>query len=252
MSTFLELTNKLLRRLLEVQLTMSTFASAESTQATAKDCIEAAVQEIYNKEHRWPFAFKTGSVTLTAGTTEYNFPFTNPNETNAVDWESFRIQKSTTFNINTTPLRLIRRDDWLRSLRAEDEDNSTDGRGAPMYVFVTAGPTNSDFGGFGVSPNPDEEFVIDFDYYKVSPGLSAHDDETDIPSRFDYVIINFALKHFYMFKDNIEQAQLWTAEAEKALADMKYTLMPRKDSMTSTVINYGGQSGNGIRDWCRR
>jgi len=252
MSTFLELTNKLLRRLLEVQLTTSNFASAQSSQATAKDCIEAAVQEIYNKEHRWPFAYKSGSVTLVPGTTEYNFPFTNPNETNAVDWDSFRIQKSSTFNINTTPLRLIRHDDWVRGARPEDEDNLTEGRGSPGYVFVTAGPADSEFGGFGVTPNPDQAYVIVFDYYKVSPGLSAYDDAVDIPSRFDYVIINFALKHYYMFKDNIEQAQLWNTEADKSLADMKYTLMPRKDSMTSTVVNYGGQAGNSIRDWYRR
>ncbi len=245
MSTYLELTNLLLRRTLDTELTQSNFASATSTQATAKDCIKAAVQEIYSEETEWPFRYRSGSQLLTAGNTEYSLPVTSNNETSAVDWDSFRIEKDNTLGVNTTPLKLISHDEWTQFYRDKDEDAGNDGLGVPKFIFLTQGSTANDYLSFGVTPSPNEAYTVIFDYNAIYPEFTNYDDNVGIPSRFDYVIINYALKHFNMFKDNTEQAAFWTSEARKSLAVMQSILMPRKDSMRSTVINFGGDLRRG-------
>lgn len=251
MSTYLDLTNQLLRRLNDTELTQSNFATAKSTQATAKDHIRAAVQEIFSEETEWPFRYRSGSQLLTVGQEEYALPSTSNNEVNSVDWHSFRIQKNDTIGINTTPLALISHDEWKESLRAADEDSESTGLGVPKYVFLTQGSTANDYLSFGVSPSPSEAYTVTFDYNAINPEFTNYDDDVGIPSRYDYVIINFALKHFYFFKDNTEQGSIWMNEAKKSLATMRRNLMPRQDRMRSSVVNQGNQIGlsNVFGDW---
>ena len=54
-STYLELTNELLRELNEVALTSSTFASALGVQQHVKDSINRAYFDIITEEPQWPF-----------------------------------------------------------------------------------------------------------------------------------------------------------------------------------------------------
>lgn len=239
MSTYLELTNMLLRALLDTELTESNFATATSTQASAKDCIRKAVQEIYQEEPNWPFRYRTGSQVLSVGVEQYALPSTTGNEVSAVDWKSFRIEKDDTLGISTTPLEYISHDEWKRWLRPADEDSETDGREVPKYVFLTPGASASGYLRFGISPSPDEAYTILFDYTAIYPAFTAHGDDPGIPERFDYVAINLALKYFYMFKDNTEQAGYWSNEANKSLSIMKRNLIPKKDYMRSTVVNFG-------------
>jgi len=245
MSTYLELTNLLLRRLNDTELTQSNFATATSTQASAKDCIRAAIQEIYSEETTWPFRYRSGSQLLTVGQEQYALPSSAGDEVSSVDWNSFRIQGSTVLGVSTTPLEFISHDEWKKYLRATDEDSSTTGVGIPRYVFLTQGATANDYLGFGVSPSPSVAYTVLFDYNAVYPEFEDHDDETGIPERFDYVIINYALKHFYMFKDNTEQAGYWSNEAKRSLAKMRRNLMPKQDGIRSRVVNYGGGVGSG-------
>lgn len=240
MSTYLELTNLLLRRLLDTELSASNFATATSTQATAKDCIKAAVQEIYLEEPYWPFRYRAGTQVLTIGQEQYALPSDTNNEVNAVDWNSFRLSGS---GINVSPLEFISNDEWKKSLRGPDEDSGSSGVSTPRYVFLAQGPSASNYLSFGVSPSPSAALTVSFDYNAVYPDFEDYSDETGIPSRFDYVIINYALKHFYMFKDNIEQANIWIGEAKRSLSKMRANLIPKQDGMRSRVVNYGGNYG---------
>lgn len=241
MSTYLDLTNLLLRRLLDTELTETSFMTATSTQATAKDCVKAAVQEIYQEEPRWPFRYKVGSQDLEIGVEEYSLPFSVGNEASYVDWNSFRIQKDSALNINTTQLQYISHEEWMHYLRDSDEDSETSGLRAPQYVFLTQGPIDSNrVLSFGVTPSPDKEYSVLYDYNAQYPEFEAFDDETAIPTQFDYVIINTALKYFSVFKDNTEQAEYWASEAKRSLSTMRRNLIPRMDSMRSTVVNFGG------------
>ena len=55
MSTFINLTNELLRRLNEVQIDESSFASAKNVQALAKDAINSAIRQTLQDAQEWPF-----------------------------------------------------------------------------------------------------------------------------------------------------------------------------------------------------
>ena len=229
-TTYLELTNKLLRRLNEVTLTETTFPSARNIQASAKDFIVDAVDEIQAREHEWPFNSGTGSQLLTVGQKLYNF---DPGTT-TVDWESFRIQKDDTLSVNTTPLRFINQDTWYKLQRRFDDNSDPDGLRVPNFVFAT----NS--GGFGVTPSPNQAYTVLYNRFIEPARMEEFDDTTTIPSRFDYVIINFALKHFNMHKDNAEQSQLSDQLAERSLSQMRTMMMNKQDKMEDTRSNYGG------------
>ena len=54
-TTFIDLTNKVLRRLNEVEMTSSDFASATGVQALAKDAVRDSIAKINQAEFEWPF-----------------------------------------------------------------------------------------------------------------------------------------------------------------------------------------------------
>ena len=89
MATFLSLTNELLRRLNEVEMDSTTFATARNVQALAKDAINASVREILHVAQEWSFTLATGTQLTTAGTAEYSFPAS----LSSVDWDSFYIRQ---------------------------------------------------------------------------------------------------------------------------------------------------------------
>ena len=68
MSTFLNLTNELLRRLNEVQIDQEDFGSVKNVQALAKDSINSSIREMLQDAQEWPFTLTTYEQTLTAGT----------------------------------------------------------------------------------------------------------------------------------------------------------------------------------------
>ena len=63
MTTFLNLTNELLREMNEVELASGSFAIATGIQAHVKDSVNRAYLDIVNEEPQWPFLAKNLSGT---------------------------------------------------------------------------------------------------------------------------------------------------------------------------------------------
>lgn len=224
---FLDLTNKLLRRLNEVTIDQSDFMSARGVQAMAKDAINAAVQQISQYEPQWPFTAMSGTQILTAGTEEYDWP----TDLKMVNWRSFFIQKDDTIGNGGTPLLFISRDLWYKKFKVSDQQVGTDGRSIPQYVFEKHGY------GFGVTPSPNEAYTVEFDYYKIQPVLSAYSDLSLIPTSFDEVIIQGSLYHFYMFRDNSQQAQQAEDRFKANLQHMRTVLINKENRIRSGQLN---------------
>ena len=74
MATFLELVNEVNRRLNEVELTTSNFASSSGFYAHAKDAVNASIRYINQSEFEWPFNHNLQTLTLTANQSRYAFP----------------------------------------------------------------------------------------------------------------------------------------------------------------------------------
>lgn len=228
-TTFLDLTNKLLLNMGEVQMTEAEFPSVRNIQASAKSFILDAVDEINSREHEWPFNADVATQLCVVGQELY--PFTSG--TTTVDWESFRIQKDDTLNVHTTPLNFVNKDKWYKYGRPRDDDASPDGVRLPRFVFSTN--TN----GFGISPSPDRAYTILYNRFVEPARMSLFSDTSTIPSRFDYVIIDFALLRFNRLKDNIDQINTSERQAKESLSVMRTALMNKQDKMESTVVNFG-------------
>jgi hypothetical protein len=223
---FLDLTNTLLRRLNEVTVAQSDFLSVRGVQAMAKDAINAAVQQINQYEIYWPFNAASGTQILTIGVQEYNWPA----DLRIPTWRSFYIERDDTLGIHGTPLMYISRDYWYSHLADDDKYAGSAGLNLPCYVFEKQGF------GFGVSPNPIHAYTVTFDYWKLQVPLVAYDDASTIPTSFDEVIIQGALYHFYMFRDNNAQAQLAEQRFKDNLQHMRTILINKENKVRGPII----------------
>jgi len=89
-TTFLQLTNRVLKALNEVELTSSEFASVIGFPAEVKDAINMAIVDVYTEENNeWPFAWQEITLNTTIGTTKYNLS----TSVTTADWDSFRISR---------------------------------------------------------------------------------------------------------------------------------------------------------------
>lgn len=226
-TTFMSLSNKLLRRLNEVEISQSDFLSVRGVQALAKDAINASIAEINNQQVEWSFNYDTGSQLLTVGTNLYDFPA----DLKKVDWNSFRIEKDDALDTNTKHLSFISKDTWEDWAKDKDLDAGTDGVNIPAFVFKGNGFQ------FGVTPSPVEAYTVLFDYYLNFTELSAYSDTSTVPSNYDEVLIQGALYHFWQFRDDDVKADKAEAKFKKMLAAMIPTLgnLP-EDRMQSTML----------------
>jgi hypothetical protein len=225
-TTFIDLVNRLLRRLNEVEIEQSDFASARGVQAMAQDAINASIEQITQAEFTWPFNAVSTTQTLTAGQEHYDWPanFKVPN------WNSFHIVKDDVLGVAGHPITYIDRDIWLKKRKSLDDSAGSDGISVPLWVFEKHGT------GFGVSPSPDKAYVVSYEYWRHNTALSAHSDTSTIPSNFDEVIIQGALYHFYMFRDNSEQALIAEKRFEKQLSDMRTLLINKDDRVYGSLL----------------
>ena len=84
-TTYLTLTNRVLRELNEVEMTSTTFSSSRGIQTAVKDFVNKSIHDIYNEGAELPLLHTTTTQALTTGDGEYAFP----NDMRRVDFESF-------------------------------------------------------------------------------------------------------------------------------------------------------------------
>jgi len=225
-STFLSLTNQLLRRLNEVEIAPADFASVRGVQASAKDAIRNSVAKINQSEYEWPFNAAEHSQVLAVGQEEYSWP----NYFKSVDWNSFIVEGNSSLGTNTTPLTYIERDEYYKRYRATDEDAGSAGRALPLNVSKSHGS------GYLVSPSPDQAYTIRFRYYLNHTALEAFDDVTRIPDVYDNVIVEGAVAQMYMFKDNMESAAASAALFQQSVKEMQGILINQYEHIRDTRV----------------
>ena len=84
-TTYLILSNRILRELNEVEMTSSNFSSSRGIQTAVKDFINKSVHDIYNEGAELPLLHSSTTQVLQAGDAEYEFP----SDMRRVDFESF-------------------------------------------------------------------------------------------------------------------------------------------------------------------
>lgn len=238
-STYLSLTNELLRRLNEVVMDSNDFAGARNIQALAKDAINASIREILHAAQEWPFTLVTYTQTLTIGTGQYAFPANTSN----VDWDSFYLKILTAANNNPAKLKLLTFDEYLTRLRANEDASGSGGYAPPFYVYQTQELK------FGVSPIPDAAYEVEYKYWSFPSDLSAASDTTVIPDRFKNVIIDGAMAYMMLFRSNEQSAVIHREKFDQGIRMMRRVLMDDPVNIRSTYIlrplSYPGAVFNG-------
>lgn len=228
MSTFVQLTNELLRRLNEVPLDTAGdgFDTVRNVQSAAKDAINSSLREIYQNGQEWPFLRNTYTQTLTAGTREYNLP----SGYSSVDWETFYIKKLSSKSNSPKVLRPISYEEYLTKYRPLDDNGDASGITTPEIVYQTFGDT------FGVTPVPDAAYEVEYIYWNIPSSLSAYDDTCVIPERFNHVIIDGAMAYMMYFRSNEQSANMHQQKFDSGIRSMKRVLLDDELSLRSTVI----------------
>jgi hypothetical protein len=239
-TTYLQLTNELLREMNEVVLTSSNFASAIGIQAHVKDCVNRAYLDIVLEEPQWPFLSVGDSgttdpmygntyVETVANTRWYELKPASDSildDYGSVDWDNFYL---TTVGVTgeSSPytaknLRFTTVDEWKDFYRArENADDAEDANGGEPKRVIRS----PDGRMFGLSPIPDKVYRVWFYAYTQPTQLSTYSDAIVFPDMYKTVLLSRARYFIHQFKENIQPAALALEEYRRGLKLMKSNLM---------------------------
>ena len=253
-TSYLTLTNEVLRELNEVQLTSSNFSSAVGIQAFVKEAVNRALNDIANEEPQLPFFAAAasgetdpfyGNVTVAsvAGTRWYLLKSGSSDITTdyaSIDWDDFYI---TTINVSgesapyvSKGLKFISLTDWRRYLRDSENSDDADAQtyGEPRYVI-----RSPDHRKFGLSPIPDKVYNIHFYAYSRPTALSAYSDNIVLPDQYANIVTARTRYYVHQFKENTQQAAFAMDDYKKDMRYMKSNLInPQPKSMTDDRVYF--------------
>jgi hypothetical protein len=225
---FLGLVNDVNRKLNEVELTSSTFASAVGYYSQAKDAVNASLRYINHSQFEWPFNHVEAEDILTAGQVRYSFP----SDMKTVDMESFRIKRDSSLGNDTRKLKIISYEEYLsKHVDAEYNTSDTGIRAIPQYIFRT--PSFE----YGLVPAPDKAYELVYEYYRLQVDLENYDDVPSVPEQFRHIIVDGAMYYSFQFRSDLENSSLSFQKFQEGIKDMRTIYINRYDYLRSTVVN---------------
>ena len=228
MSTYLTLTNELLRRMGEVPLDVTQFSGARNVQGLAKEAINSSIREILHSAQEFPFTLVTHTETMVVGTGVYSLPA----DASSVDWESFYLKKLSAANNAPSRLYVIPYAQYLNEFRPTEDTSGTGGYRYPTHVYQT-----QDFK-FGVTPLPDNVYEIEYKYWQFPTSLVNDSDTCIIPSRFDTTIVDGAMMYMMLYRSNEQSAAIHKDKFENGIKTMRRLLCDEPLQVRSTVVQY--------------
>lgn len=103
--------------------------------------------------------------------------------------------------------------------------------GSPDYAYITQGTTLNTY--------PVGSDTILVRYLRLAGELSDTDDQPEIPSRYQYAIIDYACARAYMDSDNPEMAQIARRDGDGLVQMMRERLLVQQHQDTDLVVTYG-------------
>jgi hypothetical protein len=239
-TTYLALTNELLRELNEVTLTSTTFANAVGVQQHVKDSLNRAYYDIVNEEPQWPYLAVAESgatdpmygnvvIDTVAGTRWYELKPASSSITtdyNSIDWDNFYV---TTVGVSgesppyvSRNLRYTTTEEWKDYYRLSENLDDADAQqyGEPSRVI-----RSPDSRKFGLSPIPDKVYKVWFFAWALPATLSAHGDTVVFPEMYTTVLLARARYYIWQFKDNPQAAAFALDDYKKGIRSMRSNLL---------------------------
>ena len=248
-TTYLQLTNELLRESNEVVLTSSNFGAAVGIQSHVKDCVNRAYNDIVSSEPRWTF-LATGEsgatdpmygnvyVETVAGTRWYELKAASSSVTTdygAIDWNDFYV---TTISVSgeSSPyvsrnLEYVTLEEWKDHRRESEnqDDADTQNWGEPRIVFRSPDGRN-----FGLSPIPKKVYRVWYFAWDLPTALSAHGDVIVFPDMYTSVLTARSRYYMHQFKDNPQASAFALDDYKKGLRQMRSNLLDPAPNYMST------------------
>ncbi len=239
-TSYLDLTNELLRELNEVTLTTATFAGAVGVQQHVKDSLNRGYFDIINQEPQWPFLSVAESgttdpmygnvyVETVAGTRFYELKPSSSDITtdySSIDWDNFYL---TTVGVSgeTTPytsrnLRFLTTEEWKDTRRVSEnlDDADSQNYGEPSNVI-----RSPDSRKFGLSPIPDKVYRVWFFAWNLPTKLTNSTDTVVFPEMYTSVLLARARYYIWQFKENPQAAAFALDDYKKGMCSMRSNLI---------------------------
>lgn len=222
---YLYLINAVLRDTNEVPLTETNFYSARGFHAFIKEALNRALMDVVNESTEWPWlanvplnrevSAHSSEISTDRQQAIYDFPL----GTLEVDWDTFIITDMR--GKTATQLSPISYEEWSHYGKADVLSNrSRDDLGTPTVIYKT-----KDGKGFGVSPVPDKEYRIQYISWKNPEFFTNPMDVLPFPDRFYNVIISRTRYYAWLFRENVQQAQMARADYKDEIKKMKQALI---------------------------
>lgn len=224
---FLGLVNEVNRRLNEVELTSSNFASATGFYSAAKDAVNSAIRHINHEEFQWPWNHVEEEEILTAGVTRYGYPY----DAKTIDMDSFRIKRDADLNVSTVKLKNLNYKEYLDKYIDYEYNSSTDMRNVPTYVVRA--PSQE----FLLVPTPDKSYELVYEYYRNPVELELYDDVPSVPQEFKHIIVDGAMFYAYQFRSDTQASQIAQGKFETGIKYMRSLYINQYDYVRSTVVS---------------
>jgi hypothetical protein len=219
--TYIELVNIALRDINEVPITEANFPSPRGLQAAAKEMVNRAYADILNYSKEWPFLSEKTTAKISVDTVNLQPTYTFDTGVDRIDWDSFFITSADgSYRSFLQPIDI---DFYVRHLKVRDLENSTEG-GEPIFVYRLKSDD-----GFGLSPYPDDsDFTVTFAAWSKPTLLTNSSDTVVIPDRYYTVLISRARYFLWMFRENVEQAEVALNEYERGLRQMHRDIVDKQ------------------------
>ena len=228
---FLGLVNEVGSRLNETPLSSNNFASAGNFYTTIKDSINAALRDINHQQYDYPFNHNAIEVYLAAGIARYPLP----SNAKKIDFDTIRILRDDTLNVQTTILKQIQYNEYIRTF-LDDELNTEVTGEVPRYI------AKSQSNEFVLAPKPDQDYVLELEYFMHPADLVLHDDVPTVPEAFKHVVIDGAMYHCYMFRDNAQSASMAEAKFKEGIKALRSLLINEYISVVDTRVHHARSS----------
>jgi len=233
---FLGLTNEVINRFNEVELTAANFTSARGFQVQCKNAVNDSYLWINQREWQWPFNHATATATLVAGTTRY----TKASTAKVVDYDTFRISKNATLGSPGHSLIKLDYKEYMDRFVDQEDDTSTQG-GLPKFVVRT--PDDN----FLLYPYPDKAYELKYENFAFTTLLSASTDVPLVPEQYRNLLVDGACAYGYQYRGEIDQYQLNHKRFQDGITHMQSQLINRDDYLRSHMIVRSGGSRGYVR-----
>ena len=225
---FLTLVNDINRRLNEVELSTTNFASATGFYSFAKDAVNASIRHINQEELEWPWNHVEETEILLAGEVRYSMPY----DAKTVNLNSFRIKRDSALNVETVKLKVLSYEEWLDKHADSEYNSSTDTRTVPTHVVRT--PSRE----LILYPAPDQAYEVIYEYYTLAYDLELHGDVPTLPEQYKYVIVDGAMYYAYQFRGDMQAAQAALQKFTQGIKQLRSLHINRTEYLRDTRVHF--------------